>query len=165
MGKLSREELGEELCNYCPLEENQKGVHCYGDEPVMCFDSGCCEKAYTSYLEDFEEENEEMNNLEKAKLAAELSAKIKQHTKNIVDLEDRQEQFKKGEKATIVFYCHWNSGISIEANEVLIECMIVQEKAGLAKAEKELDELLNGDVKKLKACLEGIDNGQQDSRE
>lgn len=46
------EELGEELCNHCPLEKQQKGVHCYGGEPVFCVDSGCCEGAYEAYKED-----------------------------------------------------------------------------------------------------------------
>ncbi|GCD11739.1 hypothetical protein [Clostridium tagluense] len=48
----SIEELNEELCEYCSLEESQNGVHCYGGEPVMCVDSNCCGKAYTNYLED-----------------------------------------------------------------------------------------------------------------
>jgi len=48
------EELGEDLCNYCPLEESQKGIHCYGGEPVFCVDSGACKTAYKNYLEDYE---------------------------------------------------------------------------------------------------------------
>ena len=55
---LTFEEIGEELCGYCPLEDNQKGVHCYGGEPEICMDSGACEKAYENYLEDFEEDAE-----------------------------------------------------------------------------------------------------------
>jgi len=43
---LSEEELGEELCNYCPLEDNLKGVHCYGDNPIFCEDYGTCAIAY-----------------------------------------------------------------------------------------------------------------------
>jgi hypothetical protein len=58
--KKSIEELEERLCDYCPLEDCQKGVHCYGGEPVMCIDSGCCPVAYASYLESEEDcEDEE----------------------------------------------------------------------------------------------------------
>lgn len=52
----AQEELGEELCNYCSLEESQRGVHCYGGEPVMCWESGDCAKAYEAYIEQFDEE-------------------------------------------------------------------------------------------------------------
>ena len=48
---LSFDELGDELCSYCPLNENEKGVHCYGSYPVICADSGYCEKAYQNYLD------------------------------------------------------------------------------------------------------------------
>lgn len=48
---LSFDELGDELCSYCPLNENEKGVHSYGSYPIICADSGCCEKAYQNYLD------------------------------------------------------------------------------------------------------------------
>jgi len=32
--------LDDNLCNYCPLPDGSKGVHCYGGHPVMC--EGCC---------------------------------------------------------------------------------------------------------------------------
>ena len=48
---LSFDELGDELCSYCPLNENEKGVHCYGSQPIYCVDSGYCEKAYQNYLD------------------------------------------------------------------------------------------------------------------
>lgn len=48
---LSFDELGDELCSYCPLNENEKGVHCYGSYPVICADSGYCKKAYQNYLD------------------------------------------------------------------------------------------------------------------
>lgn len=51
----SIDELGEELCVYCPIPDNLKGVHCYGGEPVFCQDYGGCDEAYRSYLNDFEE--------------------------------------------------------------------------------------------------------------
>lgn len=44
------EELGEDLCNHCPLPPEMQGVHCYGGEPVMCEGRGC-EEAYAAYLE------------------------------------------------------------------------------------------------------------------
>lgn len=150
---LSQEELGEKLCNYCSLEDSQKGTHCYGGEPVMCVDSGCCVQAYENYLEEFEEANEEMDNLEKATLINKLASGINQHKENIEGLKDRQIKFRDNEGATIALNCYYNFGASIEADETLIECMIVQEKARLSKAEKELDELLNGDVNRIKAML------------
>ena len=53
------EQLGDILCTYCQLPEENKGVHCYGGEPVMCEDYGCCPEAYESYLEEFKEEQME----------------------------------------------------------------------------------------------------------
>jgi len=52
---LSKEELGEELCNFCPLEDNLKGVHYYGDNPIFCEDYGTCTIAYQNYLDSIEE--------------------------------------------------------------------------------------------------------------
>lgn len=54
---LSIEELEEDLCKYCPLPEQSKGVHCYGGQPVMC-EGSHCEQAHEIYLEEFEEEEE-----------------------------------------------------------------------------------------------------------
>lgn len=51
-----QEELDTELCDFCPLPDEAKGVHCYGGNPVMCEGSHCGE-AYERYLEDFKEEN------------------------------------------------------------------------------------------------------------
>ncbi len=40
------------LCNYCPLDEKLKGVHCYGGEPSMC--DGCrCDEAYAAWVEEY----------------------------------------------------------------------------------------------------------------
>jgi len=47
-------ELGTELCSYCSLPEQAKGVHNYGKGPVMCFDSGLCDEAYENYKEEYE---------------------------------------------------------------------------------------------------------------
>lgn len=83
---LSQEELEETLCDYCPLEDSQKGVHCYGGEPVMCVDSGCCVQAYENYLEEFEEENKEMDNLEKVKEIEAAATKVKKSRSRINSL-------------------------------------------------------------------------------
>ena len=49
---LTIEELGENLCDHCPLEDNQKGSHLYPSGHYSC--EGCrCEDAYEYYLEDF----------------------------------------------------------------------------------------------------------------
>lgn len=50
---LSQEELGEELCEYCPYTD-------YGSIPVgtgpwnLC-EGVCCDEAYENYLEEFED--------------------------------------------------------------------------------------------------------------
>jgi hypothetical protein len=43
------------LCDYCPLPEESRGVHCYGGNPVMC-EGSHCEEAKERYLEEMEEE-------------------------------------------------------------------------------------------------------------
>jgi len=51
------EELAEsgELCTYCPIPEENQGVHNYGNGPVSC--EGCnCKEAYENYLEENEED-------------------------------------------------------------------------------------------------------------
>lgn len=50
------EELGEELCSFCPLDEGARGVKCYGGSIVMCEGSRCSE-AYDNYLDQLEEDN------------------------------------------------------------------------------------------------------------
>lgn len=163
---LSQEELSdnEELCQYCLWTDRGlqdiPQVYCTGGEPVMC-EGSWCNDAYEYYLGEFEEENEEMSNLEKAKLITSLSAEIKKHTENIEELNKRQKKFREGEKAYISLHCYWNFETNIEADEVLIECMIVNEKVRLSKAEKELDELLNGDVNRIKDML----NMEQENNE
>lgn len=48
----TEEELGEELCDYCPLEDHQKGTHLYPSGHYSC--EGCrCEEAYEYYLDEF----------------------------------------------------------------------------------------------------------------
>ena len=43
--------LDDKLCNYCPLPEESRGVHCYGGEPVMCEGSHCAE-AMEAWMEE-----------------------------------------------------------------------------------------------------------------
>ena len=55
------EDLDDELCDYCPLPDELKGVHSYGGNPVMCEGSHCNE-AYERYLEEFKQENGGISN-------------------------------------------------------------------------------------------------------
>lgn len=50
------EELGEELCEYCLLEENLRGSINNGNVPVFCSESNYCDEAYQIYLKECEEE-------------------------------------------------------------------------------------------------------------
>ena len=45
------EELGEELCNHCLLEESDRGTKSYGGEPSYCHESNYCDLAYDTYLD------------------------------------------------------------------------------------------------------------------
>lgn len=38
-----RDMLEDNLCDYCPLPDEQKGAHCYGGQPVMCEGTHCDE--------------------------------------------------------------------------------------------------------------------------
>lgn len=58
---LSKEDLGEDLCNYCELDDDVKGVHNYGNGPVMCFESNKCDNAYANYKEEMEDEESNNN--------------------------------------------------------------------------------------------------------
>lgn len=49
---LIPDENSEELCNYCPLDDEHKGVHCYGGAPVMC-EGRFCPDAMEIWEEDF----------------------------------------------------------------------------------------------------------------
>lgn len=57
----TEEELGEELCNYCELDHEARGVHFSPGSggPIFCSESPYCEKAYEAYLDDFEEDEDE----------------------------------------------------------------------------------------------------------
>lgn len=46
--------LDERLCDFCPLPDELKGVHCYGGEPVMC-EGSHCKEAVEAWKEDLVE--------------------------------------------------------------------------------------------------------------
>lgn len=48
------EMLEDRLCDFCPLPDYLKGVHCYGGEPVMC-NGSYCDKALKAWKEDYVE--------------------------------------------------------------------------------------------------------------
>ena len=50
----SKEDLGDDLCEYCPLEEDQKGSHQYPNGIVVMCEGSHCEAAYDNYVEGFE---------------------------------------------------------------------------------------------------------------
>lgn len=46
--------LEDRMCDYCPLLDELKGAHCYGDAPVMCEGTHCAE-AIAAWKEEFVE--------------------------------------------------------------------------------------------------------------
>lgn len=50
----SMEELGEGLCEYCPLPEGARGAHLYPNGHYSC-EGSHCKEAYETYLDEFEE--------------------------------------------------------------------------------------------------------------
>ncbi len=105
-----------------------------------------------------------MNNIEKAEKAHKLYTRIQKHSTNIEELKKRLKYNQEGEKAAVHLYCYLNSPSVIEIDEDTIANLILSEHYNLEKSEKELDDLLNGDVNKLKECLEGLKGGEQNSR-
>lgn len=57
---LAKQDLDEELYEYCPLPEESQGVHNYGGLPVMC-EGVACHEAYENYIETTYEEVTKMN--------------------------------------------------------------------------------------------------------
>lgn len=54
---LDMEELGEDLCKWCPLDEYLQGSKLHPNGHYSC--EGCrCQEAYEQYLEDFSEKSE-----------------------------------------------------------------------------------------------------------
>ena len=60
LGARSKEGLEEELCEYCSLDEEGRGVQSSPGSsfPVFCGESRECEEAYENYLEEAKEMNE-----------------------------------------------------------------------------------------------------------
>ena len=54
----TQEELGEDLCEYCELEIQERGVRDYGNGPSFCSESPCCDRAYDNYIEAVEPEED-----------------------------------------------------------------------------------------------------------
>lgn len=53
---LTMEELGDGICDYCPLDEDRKGSHGTPNGYISC--EGCaCDEAYENYLEEVAETN------------------------------------------------------------------------------------------------------------
>jgi len=52
MSMRTKEELGNELCKYCPLDDEDKGTHNYSNLPYFCSESGYCDTAYSYYQDE-----------------------------------------------------------------------------------------------------------------
>ena len=50
------EELGEDLCEYCPLDEDKRGVRGGPNGPIFMCNSSGCEEAYENYKEELDNE-------------------------------------------------------------------------------------------------------------
>lgn len=87
---LSFEELGDDLCSYCPLHESEKGVHCYGNYPIYCVDSGYCEKAYQNYVDFMEGKIKDIEKEIKHQIS-ERELKISMH-EDIQDLQRKKDK-------------------------------------------------------------------------
>ena len=46
------EELGEDLCEYCSLDEDKRGVHSGPNGPIYMCEIYGCEEAYKNYLKE-----------------------------------------------------------------------------------------------------------------
>ena len=154
---LTVEELGEDLCEYCKCsdygnEDYHGEMKCYGGEPVGC-EGMYCKEAYENYLDDFKEEHRGMTNIEKAEKANELAEQIKEHEVNINTLEKRQKMHNNKEYKFSVGLRGFNDTVYIEADNHLINEMIAVECARAESAEKELDDLLNGNEKEIRKLL------------
>jgi hypothetical protein len=56
--KRKKEDMDEELCNYCPLPEGSNKMCCYGGLPFSC-EGSRCDEAYEAYLESEDDDEEE----------------------------------------------------------------------------------------------------------
>lgn len=55
-------DTSDEICSYCSLPAEYQGVHCYGEEVVMCGDSPRCEEALHKWEDEYTEEFTELWN-------------------------------------------------------------------------------------------------------
>jgi len=99
-----------------------------------------------------------MNNIARANEIYKLANKVEGHKNRIKGLKERFSRFVNGDSATITLSCYFNQDVHIEADEDLIDFLVLAEEGRLEIAEQELNELLNGDLNRVKACLEGIKN-------
>lgn len=94
MSKIIKE-LGEEICPYCELEEELRGSHFNptSQGPWQCFESGCCEKAYESYLK------EKKGDIVMTKETIEkMRVCVKRNDKLQSEIDDRQTSIRQVEK-------------------------------------------------------------------
>lgn len=59
------EELGERLCDFCPLEDWEKGSHLFPNGYNSC-EGSRCENALEHYLEENEMEEDNSNDIKKS---------------------------------------------------------------------------------------------------
>ena len=100
-----------------------------------------------------------MDNIARAKEGHRLANKVEKHKGNIERLKNGFKCFVDGEKATITVSSDYNQTVRIEADEDLFNSLILAEEGKLDIAEQELNELLNGDIDRIKAYLEGKEYG------
>jgi hypothetical protein len=53
---LKKDELGDELCNFCPLDENRKGTYSTPGGLSAGCEGSHCDIAYDNYVESLNEE-------------------------------------------------------------------------------------------------------------
>ena len=53
--KELRDMLEESLCDFCQLDEDHRGCHCYGGEPVFYCEENNCIKALNWWKEEYYE--------------------------------------------------------------------------------------------------------------
>lgn len=54
-----KKDLGEELCKYCPLDENLRGAYSTPNGVSVGCEGSNCTEAYENYLESVQEEESE----------------------------------------------------------------------------------------------------------
>lgn len=100
-----------------------------------------------------------MDNIARAKEVNKAANKVEKHKGNVERLKNRFKYFVNGEKVTITVSNDYNQAVRIEADEDSFDSLILAEEGRLDIAEQELNELLNGDIDRIKAYLEGKEYG------